>query len=284
MKKINIIEFMKYKFICIIISIYLISIFILMITGVISISNFINNLALLVGWIVVLHVALVQLQKNREDNQIAKREEIKKSLEIDAFREVNKANHKLSDTISSISITYFLLPSDLERHFKYPKITIFNKFEVEKKIRSQVENLLEALTNFVLTIESNEIALISYHHYRLFITFRVKDVEHKIDDFQKYFSNIKKEELFIKEGFSKFKEYCNEIYEDLSDIVSWLYDYRIALMNSMLGDIFESKVPIRKPKDPKYKTLTELATKEKVEKELEERESKISKEKTINKT
>jgi len=38
-------------------------------------------------------------------------------------------------------------------------------------------------------------------------------------------------------------------------------------MNSILKDIFEKKVPNRKARDPKYKTLTELAIKEKVEKE-----------------
>ena len=96
---------------------------------------------------------------------------------------------------------------------------------------------------------------------------------------KKYFGNIKKEELLVKKNFLKFKEYCNEISEDLWNIESWLHDYRIELMNSMLGDIFELKVPTRKTKDPKHKTLIELATKEKVEKELKERESKISKEK-----
>lgn len=81
--------------------------------------------------------------------------------------------------------------------------------------------------------------------------------------------------MLAEEIFLQFKEYCKEINEDLFNISSWLHDYRIELMNSMLGDIFESKVPIRKPMDPKYKTLIELATKEKVEKELKERGSKI---------
>ncbi|GAH05760.1 unnamed protein product, partial [marine sediment metagenome] len=90
--------------------------------------------------------------------------------------------------------------------------------------------------------------------------------------------------LLTKENFLQLKKYCKEIDEDLFNISSWLHDYRIELMNSMLGDIFESKIPIRKPVDPRYKTLIKLATKEKVEKELKERESKISKEKTLNKT
>ncbi len=45
-------------------------------------------------------------------------------------------------------------------------------------------------------------------------------------------------------------------------------------MNSLLVDIFDIKVPMRKPRDPKYKLLTEVAIKEKVEKEARERECK----------
>lgn len=146
MKKFNFItEFKKHKFICIIISVYSLSILTLMITNLISISNFINNIALLVGWVVVLHVTLLQLQKSREDNQIAKREEIKNSLEIDAFREVNKARHDFSDIISSISVTFLKLSSDLKMHFKYPKICKFNNLEVGMKIRSQTDDVSGAL-------------------------------------------------------------------------------------------------------------------------------------------
>jgi hypothetical protein len=43
-------------------------------------------------------------------------------------------------------------------------------------------------------------------------------------------------------------------------------------LNHFLGDVFQAKVPRRKPRDPRYKILTELAIKEEVEKELERRE------------
>lgn len=36
--------------------------------------------------------------------------------------------------------------------------------------------------------------------------------------------------------------------------------------------MFDSQVPIRKPRDPKHKILTEVAIKEEVEKEAERRE------------
>ena len=135
------------------------------------------------------------------------------------------------------------------------------------KIRSQMENLLKSLENFIVTIENNEIALIGYHHYRLFITFRIEDIIKKIDGFQSYFRNLRLEKLSIEENFIYFEEYCYSIRQNLSNIAVWLHDYRIELMNSTLEDIFEKKVPKRKAREPKFKTLMELATKEKVEKE-----------------
>jgi hypothetical protein len=130
-----------------------------------------------------------------------------------------------------------------------------------------MENLLKSLENFIVTIENNEIALIGYHHYRLFITFRIEDIIKKIDGFQSYFRNLRLEKLSIEENFIYFEEYCYSIRQNLSNIAVWLHDYRIELMNSTLEDIFEKKVPKRKAREPKFKTLMELATKEKVEKE-----------------
>ena len=282
MKKINIIEFMKvefmkYKFICTIISIYLISIFILMITDVISISNFINNLALLVGWIIVLYVALVQLQKNRRDNQIAKKEEFKKSLEIDTFREINKSVTIFSHAISGISGFYRTLPFlKLSLFRKNPTLFKFDKIGIFQEIRKEHENLIQGLSRFLIAIESNEIVIIQFDHLRKYIQFQIDDVKDKIDNFEKYFNKIEKEKLISGEGYSEFKENCDEIVEYFTNIQSYLFDYRIVLMNSLLGDIFDTRVPMRKPSDPKYKLLTEVAIKEEVEKEARERENRYS--------
>jgi hypothetical protein len=48
-------------------------------------------------------------------------------------------------------------------------------------------------------------------------------------------------------------------------------------MNSLLGDTFDTKVPMRKPRDPKYKLLTEVAIKKEVEKEAKKRENRYLK-------
>jgi len=244
------------------------AIIILTIKHVISISDFIDNIVILVGWAIILFLALVQLKENREDNQKAQKEEIKRSLEINAFKETNKARYELSDSIGSIYLFFLTLPSNLlDVDFKNPNVNKFDQTEIPMKIRLQIENLLKYLANFIVTIENNEIALIGFHHYRLFIIFRIEDIIKKIDGFQSYSEHLTREKLLVEENFLHFKKHCDNICGNLLNIECWLHDYRIELMNSILKDIFEKKVPNRKGKDPKFKTLMELAIKEKVEKE-----------------
>lgn len=226
-----------------------------------------------VGWLIALLIAINYLQKNRRDNQIAKKEEFKKSLEIDAFREINKSVTAFSEAISDISAffrtLYFI---NLFLYKSNPTIAKFNKMEIILELRKKHENLIQGVVIFILAIESNEIAVIQFDHLRKYIQFQIDDIIDKIDNFEQYFNKTEKEKLVSEEGYSEFKENCDEIIEYFVNIQSYLFDYRIQLMNSLLGDIFDTKVPLRRPKDPKYKLLTEVAIKEEVEKEARERE------------
>ena len=240
----------------------------------------------IVGWLIALLIAINYLQKNRRDNQIAKKEEFKKSLEIDAFREINKSVTTFSNSISNISAFYRALYSlKLFLFKKNPTIFKFDKVGIILEMRKEHENLIQGLTRFLITIESNEIAIIQFDHLRKYIQFQIDDVNDKIDNFERYFNKTEKEKLVSEEGYSKFKENCDEIIEYLNNIQSYLFDYRIVLMNSLLGDTFDTKVPIREPKDQKYKILTEVAIKEEVEKEARKRECRhiTVKDKSFNK-
>jgi hypothetical protein len=227
----------------------------------------------IVGWLIALLIAINYLQKNRRDNQIAKKKEFKKSLEIDAFREINKSVTAFSEAISDISAFFRTLYSiNLFLYKSNPTIAKFNKMEIILELRKKHENLIQGVVIFILAIESNEIAVIQFDHLRKYIQFQIDDITDKIDNFEQYFNKTEKEKLVSEEGYSEFKENCDEIIEYFVNIQSYLFDYRIQLMNSLLGDIFDTKVPMRKPRDPKYKLLTEVAIKEEVEKEARERE------------
>ena len=240
----------------------------------------------IVGWLIALLIAINYLQKNRRDNQIAKKEEFKKSLEIDAFREINKSITTFSQVISDISGYFRCLYSiNLFLYRINPTIAKFNKMEIILEVRKKHENIIQGLTGFLIAIESNEIAIIQFDHLRKYIQFQIDDVNDKIDNFEKYFNKIEKGILLSEEGYSEFKENCDEIIKYFTNIQSYLFDYRIVLMNLLLGDTFDTKVPMRKPRDPKYKLLTEVAFKEEVEKEARERERRYIKvkEKSFNK-
>lgn len=226
----------------------------------------------IVGWLIALLTAINYLQKNRRDNQISKKEEFKKSLEINAFREINKEIYNFSHLVGDISVYYILLKNKLCLYGKYPEIQKFNQVEIDFQIDQQVVNTLKGISDLSLIIESNEIAVIQFDHLKKYIQFKTEDVKELIIDFQKYFFKETIKDLLTKKGNSEFTKKCDEISDNLFTIQCYLFDYRIELMNSLFGDIFDTKVPLRRPKDPKYKLLTEVAIKEEVEKEAKEGE------------
>lgn len=252
---------------------YLLFVVVLRVLSLLSIQNLVYSATIFIGWIVALLIVWLQLRKTREDNEILKREEIKKSLEISAFKEINKALTSFSEILSTISYRYRMLPSDLKHHIESPDIFKFNKLEMELEINKHRASIYKGVAEYVQSIEANEISVIRFDHLSKYIQFKVDDVADSIMNFQYYLLHAKMSELKTTKKL-EFDRWCEKIAEELHTIGSYLFDYRIELMNYFLGDIFVFKVPPRKPKDPKYKILTEVAIKEEVEKEAKRREKK----------
>ncbi len=256
----------------ILVSIYSLVILLLLHSKVLTRENAVLSVTTALGWLVALWIALIHLDRARRDNQAAKKYEIKKRLEIEAFKEVNKAINEYSGKITSImTLFFYTLPSKLELHIKNPKLFKFDLVHIDQEIGITRANLYEGNAKFLLTIEANEIAIIEYDHYRKYINFRTDDLYKLLDDFFEYFYSLNIDNLNNKQVFLEFKKKCAPIHELAQDILSYLFDYRILLMNSMLVDIFDKSVPSRRPSDPKYKLLTDVAIKEEVEKEEEKR-------------
>lgn len=254
---------------------YALFLLIMWISKALSRGDFISNTTIFVGWIVALLTAGIYLNKTRKDNQKLKKEEIRRSLEINAFREINRAINNLADAIADISNTYSWWPGELKLHLTDPQVFQFDKAELNLKIGQHRVNLWEKCASFILAIEANEIVVIQFDHFRKYIQFKVDDINEVINGFQQYLVCTTMEHLRKDRDSSIFERKCMKIRDELMSIQNYLFDYRIELMNSMLGEIFDSQVPIRKPRDPKYKTLTEVAIKEEVEKEAERRELKF---------
>jgi hypothetical protein len=249
-----------------VIVVYLVGISFLAKLGLLEHKDFIQNLAIFVGWIVTLLLAIIHIRETQKDNQLGRREEVKRSLEKDAFRNVNEALTKFSEVISTITTPYRTVPVQLQFYRRELAISVLQDF-LNVKLPQQSISLWNGLTPFILAIESNEIAIIKYDHLRKFIQFRVDDAQEAIRKFQQYVQSTAVEVLLSKEGLEDFKRECKSVEEALVNVTMYLFDYRIELMNCLLGDIFETQVPRRKPIDPRYKTLVEIATKETVEDE-----------------
>lgn len=85
------------------------------------------------GWLIALVIAIIHLNKAKEDNQEATKYEIKKKLEIEAYRDVNKAINNFSNTITSVSTLFFYtVPSKLELHIQNPMIFKFDRIQIDQ--------------------------------------------------------------------------------------------------------------------------------------------------------
>ncbi len=251
---------------------YIIGVLFLLYFGILPGDNLILVITSAIGWLIALLIAIIHLNRARKDNQKSTQFEIKKKLEIEAYKEVNKAINDFSESVTAISTLFFYtLPSGLRLHIQNPQIFKFDIFKLDQEIGLTRVNLYRGNVKFLLSIEANEIAIIRFDFYRKYINFKTDDLYKLIDDFVLYFSKIKIGELIQPQGYDEFNKRCDQIKELADVIISYLFDYRIILMNSILAEIFEEKVPYRKPLDPKYKTLTEVAIKEEVEKEEKRR-------------
>ena len=121
---------------------------------------------ILLGWIVALLTAAIHLGKTGKDNQDLKREEIRRSLEIDAFWEINKAVTNFGNVLPGGSSKYSWWPYELKMHRENPRYHKFDKVKIQSEIEQQSIGLLGGLTDFLLAIEANEIAVIQFDHLR----------------------------------------------------------------------------------------------------------------------
>jgi len=253
---------------------YCILVFLLAKVELINHNDLIQIVTIFVGWIIALLLAVIHLRTTQRDNQKGRRDEVKRSLEIDAFRKVNEALTTFSEVITKATTPYRLLPGSLRvytAHNRTLAISTLQRF-INVELPQQNIALWNGLIPFLLAIESNEIAIIKYDHLRKFIQFTVDDAHEAINNFQQYIQSTRIEVLLSEEGLENLEKECKRVEEILFNVTMYLFDYRIELMNQLLGDIFEEQVPRRAPIDPKFKILVEVATKEKVKEEEKRRD------------
>jgi len=218
-------------------------------------GDFINNITIFVGWIVALLTALIYLSKTRKDNQRLKKEEIRRSLEIDAFREINKAVTNFANVLSEASRQYKWRPFRLERDLAWDKEHLqdtefrFHNAKTAIEVDNERQGLMRRLDEFKLTIEAHEIAVIQFDHEIKRIKSETDRLDRLIIDLRHFLMMNKKDNFFMDKVFSDFKKKCQQIEEKLDEIGKYLGDYRIELMNEFMGPIFERSIPTKRKKN-----------------------------------
>ena len=159
---------------------------------------FYGNLLVFAGWIIALLIAWINIRKNREDNIIIQNNEIRKRLEIEAFKEVNKMIEEVNLALSEIGAYYGYelikeLSSNEDSLFlsKLQSYTQFNK-KMEDK-------LLMLWIKYKLKIRSHEIALLQFNDLKNKIDLKFKDSVLFASEFGKYIQTIKtKNRMLLK--------------------------------------------------------------------------------------
>lgn len=211
-------------------------------------SDFINSITIFIGWIVALLTAGIYLSKTRKDNQDLKREEIRRSLEIDTFREVNKAITNFANVLSEASREYKWRPFRLERDLAWDKEHLqdtefrFHNAKTAIEVENGRQGLMKRLDEFKLTIEAHEIAVIQFDHEIKRIKSEIDRLDKSIIDLRHFMMMNKKDNFFMDKVFFDFKKKCQQIEEKLNEIGRYLGDYRIELMNEFMGPIFERSI------------------------------------------
>ncbi len=224
-----------------------------------------ESVAQFFGWLIALMLAALHLTKSRADADEGRRLEVKKSFQVDAFRQVNESLTRFSTTLTNIASPYNTIPGTLY-HFPVE--------HGEKKVLDEIygeglmntASLYEGCSDFFTAFEANEIALLRFAHLKNYVGHEVEQVQKAIMEFQNFAWGKPVAQFFQGDDRKKMARYCRETSDTITALQAHISDLRILLMNEFMGDIFESEVAHRVPRDPKYSLLQEVATPEIVEK------------------
>jgi hypothetical protein len=233
-------------------------------------SAILNNITIFIGWLIALLLIFIQLKKNHEASIALNKEEIKKNYCIKAFETFNVEITNLSKTIIKVGNSY------LSPLLYNPEIVVDQK-ELKEIVKSlnitnQFVILTNALSNFLITYEAYEIAFLEFKHYKEYIQLLIIKMEKELQILIDYlYSN--NDEIYLQINQKVFVDKCNLINDMSIDLLSYLFDFRIEIMNKFMSDTFDATVPDRKPLKGSKKILREVAIKEEVEKEFSQLEN-----------
>jgi len=212
---------------------------------------FFMSIVALLGWLFVFLTGLIHTRQNRDDNLIIQNNEIKKRLEIEAFKEVNKTIEDINLALSEIGAYYGY---ELIKALSVNESTLFlDKLQKTYiQLNKQMEDrLLMLWIKYQLKIRAHEIVLIRFNDLKKKLDFKFKKSVLLASEFVNYTQGLKIKNTLSNNEFLEIKNKCEKIDKSFSSLGKGLTDYGLELQNEMLGEIFNSKVPKPKDKEPR---------------------------------
>jgi len=215
----------------------------LLIKKLVPMEFFYMSIVALLGWFFALTTSLIYTKQNREINLIIQNNEIKKRLEIEAFKEVNKIIEEINLALAEIG-TYY--GHNLTKELSSNENTLFlDKLRNYAQINKQMQDKLLILwIKFKLKIRAYEIVLTQFNDLKNKIDLKFKkSVRITIEFGNNYTQRIKTQNSLTSNELLEFKNKCIKVDKSLSSLGKGLTGYGIELQNKILGEIFNSKIP-----------------------------------------
>ena len=241
---------------------------------ILSFEERLNSIMPFLGWFIAFSLLILQLKKNMQDNAELKKLEIKKNLQIEAYKQINTSITESSKIFTDIYVGYSMLPNKFVFFSQDPNFN-FHSFILPIVSNQYFADLHKGHSIFKRAIEANKIAITEFDHLDTKIFLEVHRLSCLINEFRDFILKNSQQSL-LTENNGEFVRKSNEISQMMLNIQCYLHDFRIILMNYFLKDIFDVQVSGRVPNDKNTKTLTEIASnKEEVQKEFEELEKSL---------
>ncbi len=235
--------------------------------GQLNTGELARDIAIILGWIVTVLVATHQQTAAQRENDRLKRDDLRRSLQVEAFRHVSDAAIRFSGEVSEISSTYSVTAFTLSRPAILPLESVIRA--VYSDTNKHFVGLQQSMSRFAFVVETYQLTVSDLHHLYLYICFRIDDVTQRISSLPIQVPET--HALTNADARINFQRECANIGESLNNIRLFIGDLRVELMNSLVGPLFDRRAPRRQPLKPSIKTLVELATPEAVAAEQQQR-------------
>ena len=216
----------------------------------------------LIGWPLAVDNIFLQINNS-----------LKRKLETDTIKQIDGALVNISGTFSS-SITF---SNDFVGQPMKPLENLWYEAASKKYfyIAEEIVKMRGAFGDLYGALEANEIVIIHLEQYYRYLTIVIGDyIEHVEEINNKFLTATGDWELTKKKYKSEVAKF-KALHVEWSNIAAYCMDFRKMIQNELLEDVFKRKLKPRQPLPGHGTTLDKLATKEEVQRLIDERNEKI---------